>query len=91
MEKIFGSLPQEAKIWSKGQVTLPVGLRKELGLKKNDKVAFARIGKAAILAPKKLILPKLIKQVEQEMKSRRLTLKELLADLRENREKIKLK
>lgn len=91
MEKIFGSLPQEAKIWSKGQVTLPVSLRRELGIKKNDRVAFARIGKAAILAPKKLILPKLVKQVEKEMEKRRITLKELLADLRENREKTKVK
>jgi AbrB family looped-hinge helix DNA binding protein len=29
-----------AKITSKGQVTIPVGIRKELGLKKGDKIVF---------------------------------------------------
>ena len=34
---------------SKGQITLPVGLRRSLGLKPGDKVAVANVGGKAIL------------------------------------------
>ncbi|MDN5360744.1 MAG: antitoxin PrlF [Thermotogaceae bacterium] len=44
-----------AKITSKGQVTIPVGIRKELGLKKGDKIVFLHYKGNIIIANSALI------------------------------------
>jgi AbrB family looped-hinge helix DNA binding protein len=39
-----------AKITSKGQITLPIGIRRKLGLKDGDKVAFMEMDNQIVLA-----------------------------------------
>lgn len=38
-----------ARVSSKGQVTIPIGIRKKLGLKEGDKVIFAEKGQDVVL------------------------------------------
>lgn len=44
-----------AKITSKGQITIPIRIRKELGIKDGDKVVFLKQGKNIIIANSALV------------------------------------
>ena len=64
-----------AKITTKGQITLPVSIRRELNLKDGDKVAFIeKDGKYIIINPVSLAIDKARKDFEGE--AERLGLKD---------------
>jgi AbrB family looped-hinge helix DNA binding protein len=50
-EKLGGILTSRAKVTSKGQITLPVALRRRLGVKPGDTLIFEMNGKGATLLP----------------------------------------
>jgi AbrB family looped-hinge helix DNA binding protein len=50
-EKLGGTLTVRAKVTSKGQITLPVALRKRLGVKPGDSVVLEMNGRGATLLP----------------------------------------
>jgi AbrB family looped-hinge helix DNA binding protein len=50
-EKLGGTVISRAKVTSKGQVTLPVALRKRLGVKPGDTLVFEMNGKGATVLP----------------------------------------
>lgn len=49
----MNAILDEAKITSKGQITIPVKVRKALGVKEGDKLAFEEIGTDIVVRPVK--------------------------------------
>lgn len=75
----------QARIWGRGQVTIPARLRRELRLDNEQDLEVFRVGRSLVLTPKKLLGDTLARQVEKEMKKEGLTLENLLSDLRKER------
>jgi len=75
------------KVWGRGQLTIPVSLRKELSLEEEATLSVVRVGEAIILTPKRLIGDAVAKKVEQEMKRVGLKLEDVLADLTKQRKR----
>ncbi|HYA91607.1 MAG TPA: AbrB/MazE/SpoVT family DNA-binding domain-containing protein [Thermodesulfobacteriota bacterium] len=79
--------PKLVRIRSRGQLTIPQDLREALRLDESTGLSIFRVGKVLILSPKRLQRASLAKEVEREMKRQRLTLKDLISDLRIQRKK----
>jgi len=62
-------------------------MREALSLDESTGLNIFRVGKVLILSPKRLQRASLAKEVEREMKRQGLTLKNLISDLRTQREK----
>jgi bifunctional DNA-binding transcriptional regulator/antitoxin component of YhaV-PrlF toxin-antitoxin module len=79
--------PKLVRVRSRGQLTIPQDMREALSLDESTGLNIFRVGKVLILSPKRLQRASLAKEVEREMKRQRLTLKDLISDLRIQREK----
>lgn len=79
--------PKLVRVRSRGQLTIPQDMREALSLDENIGLNIFRVGKVLIMSPKRLQRASLAKEVEREMKRRGLTLKDLISDLRVQREK----
>ncbi|HMK76633.1 MAG TPA: AbrB/MazE/SpoVT family DNA-binding domain-containing protein [Thermodesulfobacteriota bacterium] len=86
MENI-ATAPKLVRVRSRGQLTIPQDMREALSLDESTGLNIFRVGKVLILSPKRLQRASLAKEVEGEMKRQRLTLKDLISDLRIQREK----
>jgi AbrB family looped-hinge helix DNA binding protein len=86
MESI-ATTPKLVRVRSKGQLTIPQDMREALSLDENTGLNIFRVGKVLIMSPKRLQRASLAKEVEREMKRQGLTLKDLISDLRVQREK----
>ncbi len=86
MENI-ATAPKLVRVRSRGQLTIPQDMREALSLDENTGLNIFRVGKVLILSPKRLQRASLAKEVEREMKRQGLTLKDLISDLRVQREK----
>ncbi len=86
MESI-ATAPKLVRVRSRGQLTIPQDMREALSLDENTGLNIFRVGKVLIMSPKRLQRASLAKEVEREMKRQKLTLKDLLSDLRVQREK----
>jgi virulence-associated protein VagC len=62
-------------------------MREALRLDESTGLSIFRVGKVLILSPKRLQRASLAKEVERELKRQRLTLKDLISDLRIQRKK----
>jgi bifunctional DNA-binding transcriptional regulator/antitoxin component of YhaV-PrlF toxin-antitoxin module len=81
----FVTVPRITTIRARGQLTIPQDIREELKLEKDTVVSLFRVGKTLVITPKPLQRASLARQVQAEMKGR-MTLEDLLADLRVQRE-----
>ena len=79
--------PKLVRVRSRGQLTIPQDMREALSLDESTGLNIFRVGKVLILSPKRLQRASLAKEVEREMKRQGLTLKDLISDLRVQREK----
>jgi AbrB family looped-hinge helix DNA binding protein len=79
--------PKLVRVRSRGQLTIPQDMREALRLDEGTGLSIFRVGKVLILSPKRLQRASLAKEVEREMKRQRLTLKDLISDLRIQRKK----
>jgi bifunctional DNA-binding transcriptional regulator/antitoxin component of YhaV-PrlF toxin-antitoxin module len=79
--------PKLVRVRSRGQLTIPQDMREALSLDENIGLNIFRVGKVLIMSPKRLQRASLAKEVEREMKRRGMTLKDLISDLRVQREK----
>jgi bifunctional DNA-binding transcriptional regulator/antitoxin component of YhaV-PrlF toxin-antitoxin module len=86
MENI-ATAPKLVRVRSRGQLTIPQDMREALSLDESTGLNIFRVGKVLILSPKRLQRTSLAKEVEREMKRQGLTLKDLISDLRIQREK----
>ena len=83
----MATAPKLVRVRSRGQLTIPQDMREALSLDENIGLNIFRVGKVLIMSPKRLQRASLAKEVEREMKRRGLTLKDLISDLRVQREK----
>jgi bifunctional DNA-binding transcriptional regulator/antitoxin component of YhaV-PrlF toxin-antitoxin module len=83
----MATVPKLVRVRSRGQLTIPQDMREALSLDEDTGLNIFRVGKVLIMSPKRLQRASLAKEVEREMKRRGLTLKDLISDLRAQREK----
>jgi len=83
----MATVPKLVRVRSRGQLTIPQDMREALSLDESTGLNIFRVGKVLILSPKRLQRASLAKEVEREMKRQGLTLKDLISDLRVQREK----
>jgi bifunctional DNA-binding transcriptional regulator/antitoxin component of YhaV-PrlF toxin-antitoxin module len=83
----LATAPKLVRVRSRGQLTIPQDMREALSLDESTGLNIFRVGKVLILSPKRLQRASLAKEVEREMKHQGLTLKDLISDLRAQREK----
>ena len=73
------------RIRGRGQMTIPANLRKELGLQEDDAVSLVKVGEALLLVPRPLRGDQVAREYDREMKLRKVSLNDLLKDLRKTR------
>jgi bifunctional DNA-binding transcriptional regulator/antitoxin component of YhaV-PrlF toxin-antitoxin module len=83
----MATVPKLVRVRSRGQLTIPQDMREALSLDEDTGLNIFRVGKVLIMSPKRLQRASLAKEVEREMKRQGLTLKDLISDLRVQREK----
>ncbi len=83
----MATAPKLVRVRSRGQLTIPQDMREALSLDEDTGLNIFRVGKVLIMSPKRLQRASLAKEVEREMKRQGLTLKDLISDLRVQREK----
>jgi bifunctional DNA-binding transcriptional regulator/antitoxin component of YhaV-PrlF toxin-antitoxin module len=75
------------KLRERGQLTIPYEYRKELGLDKEDVLNVLKIGDVLILVPRQLAGDVISRKIESTMKKKKLTLDNILKNLREQRKR----
>ncbi len=82
------SQPKLVRIQEKGQVTLPVEVRKQLGLKKGDLVSVTQTAEGILITPQEVLAARLLSEIGDALREKGLTLEELIASGREIRGKL---
>ncbi len=75
------------RIRERGQVTIPSSYRKDLGLEENDSLNMVKIDEMLILTPRRPFGDATARKVDAAMKRKRVTLDDLLTNLRDQRKK----
>lgn len=83
----LASLPRVARVRIRGQITIPRDIREEMNLDEQATVNIFRVGKVLLMTPKRLQRASMARMVEREMKREKLSLEDLLADLRSQRKR----
>ena len=79
--------PKAIKLWGRGQLTLPKEIRDALKLDQDSQLNVFLIGRCLVLTPKPLMRAAVAKDVEKSMKAQGLSLKDLLTDLKKERQR----
>ncbi|MBI4309240.1 MAG: AbrB/MazE/SpoVT family DNA-binding domain-containing protein [Candidatus Omnitrophica bacterium] len=79
---MVSTLPKSVKLWGRGQLTIPKEAREALKLGDEAQLNVFVVGQCLMLTPKRLMRASLAKDVEKSMKEQRLSLKDLLNDLK---------
>lgn len=82
---MISMMPRAVKLWGRGQLTIPKEVRQALRLEEENHLSVFVVGRCLVLTPKRLLGPALATEVERAMKAKRLSLDELLRDLKEAR------
>ncbi len=69
-----------SRVQSKGQVTIPTEIRKRLGLKKGDLVAFVETEDGVLISPREVVLTKALATIGEALKEKGITLDQLMED-----------
>ena len=77
--------PKSIKLWGSGQLTIPKNMREALHLEKEAKLNVFAVGKCLVMTPKTLLRRALAKKVQKQMRDKNMSLKDLLADLKNER------
>ena len=65
-------------VQEKGQVTIPTDIRKKLGLKKGDYVAFVETENGVLIAPREVVAMEALEKIGAMLKEQGITLEELM-------------
>ncbi len=76
---------KKVRVRDKGQLTIPFEFRKKFGIEENTVVDVYQVGRAIIVAPENLVVRELARSVKSEMGDQRISLEDLLSELREGR------
>jgi AbrB family looped-hinge helix DNA binding protein len=66
------------RVQEKGQVTIPLEMRRRLGLKKGDLVTFVETEKGILIQPAEVIVSAALEMIGESLKASRVTLDELI-------------
>lgn len=75
-------------IQEKGQVTIPADIRKKLGLKKGDLVAFIETDEGVLISPREAVALDALRKIGESLKEKGITLEEMIESGREIRGKL---
>jgi AbrB family looped-hinge helix DNA binding protein len=84
----YGVIPMPSKlsiVQEKGQVTIPADIRKKLGLKKGDYVAFVETDQGVLISRQEIIAQEALDEIGQILTEKGLILEELITSGREIR------
>ena len=73
------------RVQEKGQVTIPLEIRKKLRLKKGDLVTFVMTSKGVVIQPAEVVMHAALDEIGRGLKARGVTLEQLLDRGRELR------
>lgn len=73
------------KVRGRGQVTIPLSLRKDLGLGEDATLTVVKAGNVLLMTPRSLRADALAKEAQRELKKRGLRLDDVLGDLTRQR------
>ena len=65
-------------VQEKGQVTIPIEIRRKLGLKKGDMVAFVETEDGVLLSPRGAVALDAIRKIGESLKAKGITLDEMI-------------
>ena len=77
--------PKSIKLWGSGQLTIPKEIREALHLDKETKINVFAVGRCLVMTPKPLLRRSLAKKAQKEMREKKISLNDLLADLKNER------
>lgn len=75
-------------VQEKGQVTIPAEIRRKLGLKKGDLVAFIETDQGVLISPQEIVAMEALDRLGEMLKERGISLEELIESGREIRGEI---
>ena len=81
------TVPKPVKLWGRGQLTIPKDVRQAMKLDQENQLSVFVVGRCLVLTPKRLLGPSLAKEVARSMKAKGLSLKDVLRDLRAERQR----
>ena len=67
-------------IQERGQVTIPAAIRRKLGLKKGDLIAFTETEEGVVITRQEVVALDLLKEIGESLKAKGIALEELLED-----------
>jgi AbrB family looped-hinge helix DNA binding protein len=73
------------RVQEKGQVTLPVSVREQLGIKRGDLVAVSATPEGVLITPQRVVASALLDEIGEALAEQGLTLDELIESGREIR------
>jgi antitoxin PrlF len=73
------------RVQEKGQVTIPIEVRKKLGLKRGDLVAVMETPDGVFITPQQVLATKALDRIGNILKEQGLSLEELIASGRQTR------
>jgi len=73
------------RVRGRGQVTIPLSLRKELQLGEDATLTVVKAGNVLLMTPRSLRADTLAKEAQRELKKRGLRLDDVLGDLKRQR------
>jgi len=79
---------QTTLVQAKGQVTIPREIRKKLNLKQGDRVVFIETKSGVVIQPAEVVVSNALNQIGKELKSKGVTLEQLIESGREIRGKL---
>lgn len=72
-------------VQEKGQVTIPVAIRRKLGLKKGDMVAFIETEDGVLISPRETVALDALRKIGESLKEQGITLEEMVENGRKIR------
>jgi AbrB family looped-hinge helix DNA binding protein len=79
---------QAIRMQEKGQVTIPLEIRKKLGLKKGDLVTFVETEAGVLIKPAEVIVSQALDELSKILEENEVSLEELMAQARKTRRKL---
>lgn len=79
---------QVTRMQERGQVTVPIEFRKDMGLEKGDLIAFEKVEQGLLLRPQEVVAMETLDLIGDALEKRGITLEELINDGREIRSKL---
>jgi AbrB family looped-hinge helix DNA binding protein len=82
------SVSKLSKVQEKGQVTIPVEIRRKWNLEKGDLVAFVETEQGVMISPREVVAMEALDRVGEALKERGISLEELIEGGREIRSQL---